>query len=83
MSEDCKDFISKLLDKNANSRLGTKSGLKEILDHPWLKDYFDQENVMEKTIEAPMKPKLSADPLDVSQFDTVFTSEEAMVSIVP
>ena len=38
---------------------------------------------MEKTIEAPMKPKLSADPLDVSQFDTVFTSEEAMVSIIP
>ena len=83
MSEECKDFISKLLDKNANSRLGTKSGLNEILAHPWLKDYYDKENIMEKTIEAPMQPKLSADPLDVSQFDTVFTSEEAMVSIIP
>ena len=83
MSEECKDFISKLLDKNANSRLGTKSGLNEILAHPWLKDYYDKENIMEKTIEAPMQPKLSSDPLDVSQFDTVFTSEEAMVSIIP
>merc|ERR1719464_714875 len=81
MSADCKDFISKLLDKNAASRLGTRGGMDEVLAHPWL-DAIDAERIMEKTIEAPMKPELSKDPLDVSNFDTAFTGEEAIVSVI-
>lgn len=37
MSADCKDFISKLLEKDPNRRLGTIRGCKEIFEHPWLK----------------------------------------------
>ena len=54
MSDDCKDFISKvnlysinntytifnnqLLDKEPEKRMGTKNGLEEILQHPWMKE---------------------------------------------
>jgi len=31
MSEECKDFISKLLEKDPNNRLGTKGGISEVL----------------------------------------------------
>jgi len=34
-----KDFISKLLIKNPDQRLGAKNGVEEILSHPWLKAY--------------------------------------------
>jgi hypothetical protein len=39
--------------------------------------------LVEKQLEAPFKPKLSADLLDVSNFDTQFTSEEAINSVIP
>lgn len=82
MSENCKDFINKLLEKNAANRLGTKGGVEEVLSHPWLQD-LDIEKIVEKAIEAPVKPQLSQDILDVSNFDSAFTGEEATVSVVP
>lgn len=33
MSDDCKDFIKKCLDKNPHTRLGSNGGLDEILSH--------------------------------------------------
>ena len=81
MSAECKDFISRLLDKKAATRLGTRGGIDEVLAHPWL-DAIDADRILEKTIEAPVKPQLSADPLDVSQFDTAFTKEEAIISTI-
>lgn len=36
MTDECKDFIGKLLIKDPTMRLGTKGGLDEILAHPWL-----------------------------------------------
>ena len=38
MSNECKDFLSKILNKDPNERLGSKNGVKEILSHPWFKD---------------------------------------------
>ena len=35
MSDECKDFIAKLLDKNPNSRLGSHGDVDELLAHPW------------------------------------------------
>ena len=67
MSEECKDFIIRLLDKNPDTRLGSKGDLKEILDHPWMKQ-IDVVKVMNKEIEAPLKPHLSSDPLDINCF---------------
>lgn len=81
MSDECKDFISKvnktylfltllqLLEKDPVNRLGTKEGLDEIIKHPWFST-LDFNHLVEKKIETPFKPKLSADVFDVSNFDT-------------
>lgn len=71
-----------LLEKDPVNRLGVKDDLDEIMKHPWLAS-LDFNNLIEKKIEAPFKPKLSADLLDVSNFDTQFTSEEAINSVIP
>ena len=68
MSEEFKDFINKVLDKNPATRLGAQGGVDELLAHPWLST-LDSNDILAKKIEAPMKPKLSNDPLDVSNFE--------------
>ena len=65
MSDECKDFISKvsyflnkicqLLEKDPANRLGSKNGLEEILGHPWLQS-IDFGKLDKKEIEAPFKP---------------------------
>ena len=82
MSDDCKDFITKLLEKDPANRLGTRGSIQEILSHPFLKD-INIEDLIAKRIEAPNKPKLSDNVLDVSNFDSQFTSEEAINSVIP
>ena len=72
----------KLLEKNAQNRLGTRGGIDEVLQHPWLAD-LDIDKIMERSLEPPVKPQLSKDILDVSNFDAAFTGEEALVSVVP
>lgn len=52
------------------------------MSHPWLAD-LDIDKLLEKSLEAPVKPQLSKDVLDVSNFDAAFTGEEAIVSVVP
>jgi serum/glucocorticoid-regulated kinase 2 len=68
MSEECKDFISKLLEKEPNNRLGSKLGIEEVMGHPFFKD-LNLDDLVGKRIASPFKPKLSEDVLDVSNFD--------------
>ena len=82
MSEECKDFIGKLLEKDPSHRLGTKGDLDEIIKHPWLQS-LDIPKLLSKELPAPFLPKLSEDKLDVSNFDSTFTSEEAINSVIP
>jgi hypothetical protein len=44
--------------------MGSKDGIREILKHPWLEE-FDHEKLLKMKIEAPFKPQLSANVLDV------------------
>lgn len=67
--------------KDPSERLGTKSGIEEIKAHPWFAD-MDFEKLIKCKIDPPFKPEVSSDPLDVSHFDSMFTSEEAIVSVV-
>ena len=53
-----------------------------MLTHPWFAE-LDHEKILERRIEAPVRPTLSQDVLDVSNFDSTFTTEDAMVSVVP
>jgi len=71
----------KLLHKEPEKRLGTANGIREVLAHPWFSD-IDQEKLLAMKIEAPFKPTLSSDVLDVSNFDKAFTSEEAVISVI-
>jgi serum/glucocorticoid-regulated kinase 2 len=82
MSENCKNFITRLLEKNPANRLGSRGGLEEVLAHPWFQE-LDHEKILDKRIEAPVRPTLSTDVFDVSNFDSTFTGEDALVSVVP
>ena len=42
-------------------------------DGIYSKDEIDAEQILEKQIEAPVKPQLSKDIFDVSNFDSAFT----------
>jgi hypothetical protein len=61
--------------------LGTKDGIRDIMKHPWFAD-MDMDKLLKCKIEPPFKPTLTSNQLDVSNFDTQFTSEEAIVSVV-
>ena len=82
MSDDCKDFISKCLAKKSADRLGTNGDIEEIMSHPWFSD-IDIAALKAKEITPQFKPKLSKDLLDVSNFDKMFTSDEAAHSVLP
>lgn len=71
MSEDLKDFISRLLDKNYRTWLGSQEDVKEVLSHPWLSD-IDIPQIMEKRVKPEYVPTISGDD-DTSQFDASFT----------
>jgi serum/glucocorticoid-regulated kinase 2 len=70
------------LEKDPANRLGSKSGLEEILQHPFLST-INFEDLVGKKIEPPFKPRLTDDLMDVSNFDQQFTSEEAINSVIP
>ena len=78
VSEDAKDLLVKLLEKNQNERFGINGGFEEIRKHPFFKG-MDFKALEEKKIEAPFKPILE-DSLDVRNFDEEFTSEDLVSS---
>ena len=55
ISDEGKDFITKLLIKNPSERLGTEKGIEEFLDHPWLIN-FDWEKLKNRQIRPPYEP---------------------------
>lgn len=60
MSDEVKDLISKLLEKDPKDRIGTEGGHEEISSHPWFEG-FDFEKLKKKELDAPLIPKLSDD----------------------
>ena len=78
VSENAKDLISKLLIKDQDLRLGAEGGFESIKKHPFFKG-FDFKALEEKKIEAPYIPTLRGS-IDVTNFDSKFTSEEIVTS---
>jgi serum/glucocorticoid-regulated kinase 2 len=68
INEDTKEFISLLLNKDSNARLGA-GGYEEVMGHRYF-DGFDFSAVTNKTMEPPYKPELSDDLFDVSNFES-------------
>ena len=54
-SDEFKDFIVKVLNKNPGKRLGSKGDIDEILSHPWFKG-LDRAKMLKKELETPFIP---------------------------
>ena len=73
VSDDCKDFITKLQTKNQNDRIGFDGGVEAIKSHAWFKD-IDFEKLLDFEIEVPFLPQVS-DEMDLRHFDERVRSE--------
>ena len=81
LTEDAKDVILKLLEKNPKKRLGAQKGIEEIKNHSFFAS-IDFDMIVNKKIKAPFIPKLSGDT-DVQYFDEEFTNEDVGMSYIP
>ena len=80
MSEEVQDLIKNLLEKDPLQRLGTKGGMKEIIEHPFFAD-IDFDKLHMKQLDATFLPDLSDDMDDTSNFEP--QDSEPMNSVVP
>ena len=81
LSEDAKDIIRKLLEKDPKKRMGSQKGIEEIKNHPFFAS-IDFDMIVQKKIKAPFIPELSSGT-DVQYFDEEFTNEEVGMSYIP
>lgn len=80
MSDDCRNLIVQLLNRDPKTRLGSSAAdVEELAQHPFFA-VLDRKGVLEKTIEPAYKPKIKADM--TANFDAVFTKEAVVDSIV-
>lgn len=82
MSDEAKDLISKMLEKDRYKRLGKEKDVSEILEHPWFAD-LNIQDVLDRKIEAPFVPQVKSE-LDLQNFDKNVVKkgnlEESMIS---
>ena len=78
ISDNAKDLIKKLLIKDQDLRLGAEGGFETIKNHSFFKG-FDFKALEEKKLEAPFIPTLRGS-MDVTNFDSKYTSEEVVTS---
>jgi serum/glucocorticoid-regulated kinase 2 len=77
---EAESILTGLLNRDPTQRLGV-NGADEIKKHPFLHNHIDFKKLAEKKIHPPYKPSV-ASPVDVSNFDTVFTTEAPVDSVV-
>jgi serum/glucocorticoid-regulated kinase 2 len=77
---EARSILTGLLTRDPVRRLGA-NGADEIKKHPFFGRHIDFKKLLKKEIKAPFKPSVVS-PVDVSNFDTVFTAEEAFDSVV-
>ncbi|KAH9936157.1 Pkinase-domain-containing protein [Fomitopsis serialis] len=75
-----RSILTGLLTRDPTQRLGL-NGADEIRKHPFFAKNIDFEKLVQKKIQPPFKPSVTS-PVDVSNFDTVFTTEAPMDSVV-
>ncbi|SCV73827.1 BQ2448_6257 [Microbotryum intermedium] len=80
VSPDAKSLIQGLLTRDPAQRLGS-NGAEEIKRHPFFSKHIDFDLLMAKKIQPPFKPSV-ASAADTSNFDTEFTSEAPLDSVV-
>ncbi|KAI0731909.1 AGC/Akt protein kinase [Fomitopsis betulina] len=75
-----RSILTGLLTRDPSQRLGV-NGADEIRKHPFFAQNIDFDKLSQKKIQPPFKPSVSS-PVDVSNFDTVFTAEAPLDSVV-
>ena len=84
LSDDLQDFIKRLLDQEPTHRLGAKSGLREIREHPWLAA-VDLNKLFARRVHPPLlfdpssvkfQPKTSV-PENIDAIDKKYSNAEA------
>ena len=81
LSDDAKDIIQKLLEKNPKKRMGYQKGIEEIKKHPFFAK-IDFNAIEQKKVKAPFIPEVENDT-DVQNFDEEFTNEDVGMSYIP
>jgi serine/threonine protein kinase len=81
LSDDAKDIIKKLLNKNPNERLGNKNEIDEIKTHPFFST-IDFELIENKKIPAPFIPNIN-DNKDVKYFEEEYINEDIENKFIP
>lgn len=71
MSEDGKQFVKALLNRNPKHRLGSQRGAEELKEHPFFTS-IDWELLAARQIPPPFKPFVDSDE-SVANFDPEFT----------
>jgi serum/glucocorticoid-regulated kinase 2 len=74
-----RSVLTGLLTREPTQRLGV-NGADVIKRHPFF-EKIDWTLLLQKKIQPPFKPSVSS-PVDVSNFDTVFTAEAPLDSVV-
>ncbi|KAF8627495.1 hypothetical protein AX17_006306 [Amanita inopinata Kibby_2008] len=77
---EARSILTGLLNRDPTRRLGV-NGAEEIKRHPFFHKHIDFKLLSGKKIQPPFKPSV-ASPVDVSNFDTVFTTEAPIDSYV-
>lgn len=77
---EARSILTSLLNRDPTKRLGV-NGAEEIKRHPFFEKHIDFKKLLQKKIQPPFKPRVSS-PVDVSNFDTVFTTEDPIDSYV-
>ena len=73
-SEESKDLIIKLLNKDPKKRLGSgKNGFNNLKNHEYFKN-INWDDLENKKIKAPFVPNLD-NSMDLKYFDKIFTEE--------
>ncbi|KAL2757602.1 hypothetical protein ACRALDRAFT_2101062 [Sodiomyces alcalophilus JCM 7366] len=72
LSQEGRNFVKGLLNRNPKHRLGATSDAEELKQHPFFAD-IDWVALSKKLITPPFKPKLTS-ATDVSYFDPEFTN---------
>ncbi|TKA78810.1 hypothetical protein B0A55_02236 [Friedmanniomyces simplex] len=72
LSQEGRNFVKGLLNRNPSHRLGAKGDAEELMGHPFFHD-IDWNALSKKLTQPPFKPKLKSE-LDTSNFDPEFTN---------
>jgi serum/glucocorticoid-regulated kinase 2 len=81
ISDEAKDLITKLLDKDRKSRLGQQGDVEEVLNHEFFKGKLDIEALMRKEIKAEFVP--TVDSTGINNFDAEIINEKPEESMIP